>query len=275
MCKVIKEVPQHSLAAGVFSAAILFMLTGLGVYSSNTLNSNEHNEGCTGEGPALWAISNFYFSILGGGIGGFYELYLVLIGKIFQVETVPIIPKIRGFNAGYIFSIGLIFDAFMVLGSSNAELLNAIVFALVVVCPLFAPGLAFEGTKQQKIGNIFFGATTVISMLIIFFTGTAYGGEKTKLLLSGSKLLSAAGAILTPPNVSLKNNIQFHILRLIANIMVIMAYLAAHAESSCFPQEAGAQISDKLLQTLGVSVAAGWALHLTIGSKTTDKSKIV
>ena len=57
----------------------------------------------------MWAISNFYFSILGGGIGALYESYLVLIGKVFKVETVPIIPKIRGFNAGYIFSIGLIF----------------------------------------------------------------------------------------------------------------------------------------------------------------------
>ena len=101
-------------------------------------------------------------------------------------------------------------------------------------------------------------------MAIIFFTGTTYGGDSTRLLPSRSKLFSAVGAIFTPPNVSLRNNIQFHILRLIANIMVIAAYLTAHAESSCFPQEAEAQISDKLLATLGVSVAAGWALHIAL-----------
>ena len=151
----------------------------------------------------------------------------------------------------------------MGLGSSNADLLNKVVFAVVLTGPLFAPGLAFSGT-QQNIGNMYFGATSLISMLIIFFTGTAYGGDSTRLLLSGSKLFSAVGAIFTPPNVSLRNNIQFHILRLIANIMVITAYLTAHAESSCFPQEAEAQISDKLLPTLGVSVAAGWALHIAL-----------
>lgn len=151
----------------------------------------------------------------------------------------------------------------MVLGSSNADLLNKVVFALVLSGPVFAPGLAFDGT-QQKIGNMYFGVTTLISMVIIFFTGTAYGGDSTRLLLSGSKLCSALGAILTPPNVSLRNNIQFHILRLIANIMVIAAYLTAHAESSCFPQEAATQVSDQLLPTLGVSVAAGWALHIAL-----------
>ena len=151
----------------------------------------------------------------------------------------------------------------MGLGSSNADLLNKVVFAVVLTGPLFAPGLAFGGT-QQNIGNMYFGATTLISMLIIFFTGTAYGGDSTRLLLSGSKLFSAVGAIFTPPNVSLRNNIQFHILRLIANIMVIAAYLTAHDESSCFPQEAEAQISDKLLPTLGASVAAGWALHIAL-----------
>ena len=113
MCKPIKTTSQNSVAAGILSVAILFGLTGLGVFSAKTLNSPEHNEGCTGEGPALWAITNFYFSILGGGIGALYELYLVLIGKIFEVETVPVIPRIRGFNAGYIFTVGLIFVSLM------------------------------------------------------------------------------------------------------------------------------------------------------------------
>ena len=151
----------------------------------------------------------------------------------------------------------------MVLGSSNAYLLNKVVFALVLSGPVFAPGLAFSCT-QQSIGNMYFAATTLISMAIIFFTGTTYGGDSTRLLPSRSKLFSAVGAIFTPPNVSLRNNIQFHILRFIANIMVLVAYLTAHAESSCFPQEAEAQISDKLLATLGVSVAAGWALHIAL-----------
>ena len=99
MSATTKTVPQNSLAEGGLSVAILFGLTGLGAFSAKPLNSPEHNESCTGEGPALWAISNFYFSILKGEIGVFYELYLVLIGKIFEVETVPVIPRIRGFNA--------------------------------------------------------------------------------------------------------------------------------------------------------------------------------
>jgi hypothetical protein len=164
-------------------------------------------------------------------------------------------------------------DAFMVLGSSNAELLNTVVFALAIACPLFAPGMAFDGT-QAKVGNIFFGGSTLISMIIVFMAGCAHGGDKTKLLLAGSKLMSAVGAIITPPNVSLRTNIQFHILRFFANCMVVVAYLTAHDESSCFPQEAEAQISSKLLPTLGASVAAGWALHLTLAYRSKDKSKV-
>jgi len=57
--------------------------------------------------------------------------------------------------------------------------------------------------------------------------------------------------------------------------MVVVAYLTAHGESPCFPQESEAQVSPQLLPTLGVSVAAGWALHLTLASRSKDsKSKV-
>jgi len=145
-------------------------------------------------------------------------------------------------------------------------------FSLATICPLVAPGLAFPG-KQQTIGNIFFGATTIISMLIIFFKGCAYGGDQVKYLLAGSKLMSALGAIFTPPNKSLRNNIQFHCLRFVANCMVVASYFLSQSESPCFPQESEEQISSKLLPALGASVFLGWIVNVSVSSKSSVKSK--
>jgi len=110
MCNATKqEIKKNSKEAGIFSVVVLFMLTGLGFYAVNRLNEPAHSDACSTGKPAFWALSNFYFSIFGGGIGALYELYLLLIDKVFEVETIAVIPRIRGFNAGYIFSVGLMF----------------------------------------------------------------------------------------------------------------------------------------------------------------------
>lgn len=271
MCTLSKENKQ-SKGTGILSVVVMFMLTYLGVYSAKTLNDPSHSEMCSNGSPAVWAVSNFYFSTFGGGIGAFYELYLVLIDKTFEVQTLPLVPRIRGFNAGYIFTVGLIFDAFMVIGPDNAKLLNVVTFFLGIVGTLIAPGMAFPNSKAEKIGQAYFGGTTILSMLFIFFQGTAFGGEHVKLFLAGNKLMSAVGAILTPPNKSLRTNIQFHILRFIANIMLLTAYLSAQGESSCFPQKAEAQISPNLIPAVGASVVIGWMYHLSVSTKSKTKA---
>ena len=108
MRKPTKEI-KESKAAGILSVVVMFMLTFLGLYSVKIVNDPSHSEMCSTGGPATWTITNFYFSIFGGGIGAVYELYLILIDKTFEVQTIPVIPRIRGFNAGYIFTVGLIF----------------------------------------------------------------------------------------------------------------------------------------------------------------------
>ena len=96
--------------AGVFSVVIMFMLTFLGIFSIVAVSRPFIYEMCVGyDGPATWVLANFYFSTFGGFIGAVYELYLVMIGKAFEVETIPFVSKFRGFNAGYIFTVGLIF----------------------------------------------------------------------------------------------------------------------------------------------------------------------
>ena len=130
MCKPVAK-PKNSLGAGILSVVVMFMLTFLGIYGIKLVQDPAHFASCTTNGPALWAQGNFYFSTFGGLIGALYELYLVLIGKVFEVETIPIIPKIRGLNAGYIFTVGLIFVSFesfhvsiIIRTSSNRFVLN-------------------------------------------------------------------------------------------------------------------------------------------------------
>ena len=143
----------------------------------------------------------------------------------------------------------------MVLGTTHAKTLNMIVFGLAIVGPLLAPGMAFPGTKDKT--GISFFAATFISMISILVFGCAYGGTQTKLLLSGNKLMSVVGLIFTPPSGGLRKSTQFHILRFIANCMVLASYLKAQSVLPCFPQEAETQVSSKLLPTLGVSVCVG------------------
>jgi len=263
---------KETKAAGMVSVVIMFMLTVLGIYSVKVLNHLAHSGSCSVPGPALWAISNFYVSIIGGAIAFAYELYLVMIDKVFEEETIPVVPKIRAFNAGYIFTVGYIFDAFMVLGTTNAKALNMTVFALAIVGPLLAPAMAFPGTKDKA--GISYFAATFISMICILVFGCAHGGTQAKLLLSGNKLASVVGLILTPPSGGLRKSTQFHILRFIANCMVLASYLKAQSVSPCFPQEAGAQISSMLVPTLGVSVCAGWILNLKLASMNSKKGKV-
>lgn len=106
---------QDTKKAGVFSVVIMFMLTFLGIFSIVAVSRPSNYELCGNDGPALWVSANFYFSTFGGLIGAVYELYLVMIGKTFEVDTIPVVPRIRGFNAGYIFTVGLIFVSFGVL----------------------------------------------------------------------------------------------------------------------------------------------------------------
>lgn len=79
---------------------------------------------------------------------------------------------------------------------------------------------------------------------------------------------------LPPPNRSVRNNVQFHILRFIANCMLVASYLLSHSESPYFPQESEAKISPKLLvPALGASVGLGWMLHLSIAK--VKKAKVI
>lgn len=155
----------------------------------------------------------------------------------------------------------------MVFGERNPSTLNALVFFLAIIGTLMAPGLAFPNSKGEKAGQAFFGGMTMLSMLLIFIKGTAYGGLSARILLGVNKLLSAGGAILTPPNKSLQHNIQFHILRFIANIMLLVAFLKAQNAFSCFTENAQALLSETFLPTISVSVVSGWILHFFFISK--------
>jgi len=158
----------------------------------------------------------------------------------------------------------------MVIGTGDAELLNGVVFFLAIVGPLLAPGLALQGL-QKTVAIVYFGGMTVVSMIIILKSGIAHGGTIATYLLAANKLSSAAASILTPPDKGLRNNIQFHVLRFIGNCMLTYAYVLSTDESSCFPQEAGAQISPKLLPAFGASAGLGLMLQLHLNTKSAEK----
>ena len=161
----------------------------------------------------------------------------------------------------------------MVIGTGKSGLLNKFVFFLGIVGVINAPGMAFPKTPGQTVAQGFFFGSTVLSMILIFFRGAAFGGAKTTYYLALNKASSAFGLILTPPNISLRNNIQFHILRLIANILVISAYLNATAESPCFPQEAESLISSMFMPLLLLAGVGGWVFHLSVNNKSSEKTK--
>ena len=164
----------------------------------------------------------------------------------------------------------------MVVGTKNASLLNELVVFLGVVGVFIAPGLAFPKSIGEMIGQGYFGLATLISLILIWVNGTEFGGVLTTSCLVLNKASSTIGVLVTPPNKSLRNNIQFHILRLIANILVIIGYLNATAESPCFPQEAESKISSEFVPALVIGAVAGWAFHLIINasSEKSDKGKV-
>jgi hypothetical protein len=261
MTNVTESNPKGTVGEGILSVAILLGLVALGVYGVLKL-SDPADYGCP-YAPAVWAVSSFYFTCLGGGIGALYEAYLVGIGKVWEVDTIAFIQSARAGTAGYIFSVGLIFDTFMVLGTDNAKLLNNITFFLVIFCPLVAPGLFFG----KKLAGAILGGLVLVSLIVVSIFGCAYGGTKATVFLAGSKLLLFAAYYFTPPDKSLHNTIAFHILRTFCVAMVLVAFEAARAESPCFPQEAESQISTFVLPTLAGSVLLGWIGNALTASK--------
>ena len=100
---------QNNMPIAILSAVIMWALVFLGLYSANILKKPENYEMCDTGGPATWAVYYFYFSAIGGGIGAVYETYLILIGKPYVEETIPWVPKTRGYIAGYIFTVSTVF----------------------------------------------------------------------------------------------------------------------------------------------------------------------
>jgi hypothetical protein len=256
--------PQGTVGEGIFSVVILIGLVALGVYGVLKLQ-DPADYGCT-YAPAVWAVASFYFTCLGGGIGALYEAYLVGIGKVWEVDTIAFIQNMRAGTAGYIFSVGLIFDTFMVLGTDNAKLLNYITFFLVIFCPLVAPGLFFG----KKLAGAILGGLVLISLIVVSVFGCAYGGPKATVFLAGSKLLLFAAYYFTPPDKSLQSNIAFHILRTFCVAMVLVSFEAARAESPCFAQEAESQISTFVLPAMAGSVLLGWIGNALTAPKAVD-----
>ena len=91
-------------------------------------------------------------------------------------------------------------DAFMVIGTKNSNTLNFFVFFLRIAGVLIAPGMAYPKSTAEKVGKGFFGLSTLISLNLIFYFGTEYGGAKTTTFLALNKASSTIGVIVTPPN---------------------------------------------------------------------------
>jgi len=161
----------------------------------------------------------------------------------------------------------------MVFATSEADFLNKIVFGISIIGAFVAPGMFMSGTAAEKAVRTYNAGLTFLSMVIILKTGTAFGGSKTTYYLALNKASTTFGAFLSPPNGGLRNNIQYHVLRFIANVLLIQGYLNATGESSCFPQEAGVKISDKLAPTLVAAAAAGWVTVLSVTSGSSSKAK--
>jgi hypothetical protein len=270
MSNATESKPKGSVGEGRISVAILLGLVALRIYGVLKLQ-DPADYGCPYAPSAVWAVSSFFFTLLGGGIGALYEAYLVAIGNLWEVDTNKFIQSTTAGSPGYIFSGGLIFDTFMVLGADNAKLLNNITFFLVIFCPLVAPGLFFG----KKLAGAILGGLVLTSLIVVSIFGCAYGGTKATIFLAGSKLLLFVAYYVTPPGKSLQNNIVFHILRTLCVSFVLVSFEYARAESPCFAQEAESQISTFVLPTMAGSVLLEWMRNASTAFKAVDAAKKV
>lgn len=160
----------------------------------------------------------------------------------------------------------------MIIATRSVTFLNIFVFLIGLSGAFLSPGMFFPKTINEKVAQLYFVASTFISMIMYLVFRTAFGGSKTTYMLAFNKFTSTFGVVVTPPDKSLRNNIQFHILRLIANILVIIGYLNAAAESPCFPHEAESNVSSKFMPALFIAAIAGWVFHteMTSGSLSSD-----
>lgn len=163
----------------------------------------------------------------------------------------------------------------MIIATRNVTLLNIFVFFIGITGAFLSPGMFFPKTMNERVAQLYFVASTFISMIMYLVFRTGFGGSKTTYMLAFNKFTSSFGVVVTPPDKSLRNNIQFHILRLIANILVIIGYLNAAAEFPCFPLQAEANVSSKFMPALFIAAIAGWVFHTEVagGSSPSDSTE--
>jgi len=261
--KAAEDAP-YSVLDGMVSLVILIVLCAIAFYGVAVVSRKNENDS---NFAAVWAIAPFYFSIVGSGQGVFIEGFLLVVGRVWQTETVAAAAAFRGGIAMLIMNVSVLSDAFMVFGDGkHTTLLTYMAYFLITVgsfcgAAVFYSDLHGEfGVKGpgKSFGGLCTVGLTAVSFLVIAIKGCTYGGQKARILLALSKLTTIVGLLVFVPSDSLSNTMIYHTIRTVGIYISIIPYHLANVESPGFANRAEADIPPSTIVLLVLIGIFAW-----------------
>lgn len=197
--------------------------------------------GCEKEATApLWTTLPYYFTIWGAGMGGAFEIGLLLARIPFQQGYNPFtkwISRLRLLNLAFVSTTVFFFCVCMTIPASNDFLLVFLMYFFTATAFALAPALFFGGLTS---GGYDFVPPILIGMqiaLFIFITsrGTVFGGRMATYVLAMVPIFQLISLLVT--TATPMKSFIFHVVSTFPGFFMYIALELAGNEAPSFPKE--------------------------------------
>lgn len=220
----------------IFSAVTLFIFGVISLGLAHLQQKGyDHKKLGTTKASLLWVILFYYFSAFGAFYGGAYELFLVLIGKPYELHAYPILMQIRVWNLCYSALTSTFMYTGLMVGSGKEKFMTVVLYIFIAVVSFLAPGSFFaDPSDKTHWTKLTLSLISLIYILMLLVFRCRFGGWTTTGLFILSNIFKilciAVFGVDTPTR-----NILFHSFVPLAFIMQYFGIVAALRDEPRFP----------------------------------------
>ena len=224
--------------------------------------------------PPLWSLLPFYFTIWGAGLGGAFEIVLVLVGKAFQQNFNPLatwVSRLRLLNLAFVSTSIFFLSACLTIPSNNSDLLQGLMYFFTALAFALAPALFFGGFTA---GGFDFLPPTLLGLQVAQFVfvvsrGAVFGGKMATFVLALAPALQFTAFLVT--TATPLRSTAFHVLSTLAGFALYISLLLSGNEAPSFLSDIDMTLEGPKTTHVGpllvVSAAFGWTAMMTLAPR--------